>query len=71
MKDEIKIEKGIAIPIGHQVGISATMGKLEIGDSFLVNESSRPGLFTAASKSGIRILTRRDGGGKVRVWRIA
>jgi len=73
---EIKIEKGIPIPIpaGRQGAQRKNpFDEMEIGDSFLVAEEKIRTVRSLASfakkKSGMKVATRKVDGG-FRVWRI-
>jgi hypothetical protein len=67
---EIVIEKNIPIPsIGHGNGITATLKKCEVGDSFLIPINSTNLHFTA-KQIGMKIKTRREGESR-RVWRVS
>lgn len=69
------IEKNIPIPKHargrRKNGIQPTMRRLQIGDSFLVEDPKGKGrgLATSAKNVGIKITTRSVEGG-IRVWRI-
>lgn len=69
MKDNpIKIESGIPIPNDYKTGLAITFRSMKVGESFLLPANQRNGLFTAAQRENIKILTRKDGD-KIRVWR--
>jgi ribosomal protein L13E len=68
---EFKIEKGIPIaPAKSRTGLTATLRKLEIGDSFHAPVIAQAGLSSLAKRIGITVASRRDGEGGVRIWRI-
>ena len=73
----MKIEKGI--PIGSQRANLQTkypFKEMEIGDSFVVPKDELPknggcGLHNSARYVGVKIATRTQTDGSVRVWRVA
>lgn len=63
----ITIEKGVPLP--EDRGFTATLRKMEIGDSFVAQRSTR---WTAcAAKVGIKIMVRKQSASLMRVWRVA
>lgn len=67
----MKIQKGIPIPTPRSSGVSGTLRKLQVGDSFLteLNHSNRSNIYLSACRIGIKI-TARSEGDKLRVWRV-
>ena len=71
MSNQMIIEKGIPIPDRRRDGgITGTLRKMSVGDSFLIPaEMNRASAHIAATKLGITITTRKQSDGTVRVWR--
>lgn len=70
---DFQIESGIPLPEKGQrrhTGLTATMRKMQVGDSITVAAKSRPNVFSVASAAGIKITTRLEPGGSLRVWRM-
>lgn len=70
---ECIIESGIPIPRDGRVktGAAATMRALEIGQSFVMTESSYASIQRFITmKTGRKFTRRRIGDGNIRVWRI-
>jgi hypothetical protein len=68
-----EIKKGEPIPTGQHTGLTATMRKLSVGDSFAIDEPgehTRKGLYAIAKRIGIRITTRKANDA-LTVWRVA
>lgn len=70
----IKIEKGIPIPPkGNRMGgLVGAMRSLEVGDSLVLpsgSSSNKP--YATARDVGIKVTTRKQPDGSIRVWRIA
>ena len=67
MDNEIKIEKGIPIPErGGNGGLTATLRKMEVGDSFVVK---RPcSVHFCARQIGIKVKIRSIDDHTMRVW---
>jgi hypothetical protein len=71
--DDLKIEKGIAIPMRATERIYP-FNIMEIGDSFLIPPSSSKrsqNALSAAKAAGMKATSRKQPDGSVRVWRIA
>ena len=66
---DFKVEKNIPIPPRSRTGLADCLRAMEIGDSFLVPDSNRVIARNTALRVGIKITTRADGSGMVRVWR--
>lgn len=64
----MKIEKNIPIPIGKVSGLTSLMRKMKVGDSVAVPASA--GVYTQAMLAGIKVTTRKEAAGGVRIWRI-
>lgn len=67
----IKIEENVPLPVRHQIGVTATLAKMKIGDSILVPLAARNGISGLAMRVQIKVTTRKEGSGHVRVWRTA
>ena len=69
---EIKIEKGIPIPIINEnsKAIKSSMVKMEIGDSFVCSSNGK-NLHVMANIVRISIATRKISATEYRVWRVA
>jgi len=67
---DIKIEKGVPMPgIGQKGGIIKLIESLEIGDSFLGNQSIITNMRTAAKRYGVsHKFTGRQTEGGYRIW---
>ena len=64
----MNIEKNI--PIKKKKGITSTLRELGIGDSFILpKDKSRQGLQAQGNQIGIKVLTRKQDDGTIRVWR--
>lgn len=69
---DIKIESGIQIPTrGNPDGFAAKLRSMKVGDSFLFPKEKRNSLAARARGAGVKLVTRKDGEGTVRVWRTA
>jgi hypothetical protein len=77
-----QIEKGIAIPArqgSHYGSFNSFLKSLEVGDSFVVppgphgyrSDTKYRTVYQKASKLGIRVTTRVQKDGSVRIWRTA
>lgn len=69
------VQKGIPLPNKRKQG-RYPMRKLQVGDSFLipaseVGKNSRAAAYSSARYYGIRVCTRVQKDGAIRVWRIA
>jgi hypothetical protein len=68
---EIVIEKNVPIPtVGSGDGVTATLRKCEVGDSFLLPNNST-NLHCIAKQIGMKIKNRREGETHRRVWRVS
>ena len=64
-----EIEKGVPYPTRNR-GMTATLRKLEVGDSFVVSgRNAVVSATTAAKRIGILVITQNIGGDDFRVWR--
>ena len=68
MSEEIKIDRNIPIPKGHQTGLTNIFKKLKVGDSFESPSWIANG-YTLANNIGIKILVRKQENGSYRIWR--
>jgi len=70
---ELKIEKGVPIPIGktHITGMISTMRKMEVGDSVSIPAKKRASWSSCAKSANIKIVTRKISDTETRVWRVA
>ena len=66
---EFKVEKNIPIPLKYTTGITGTMRKLKVGDSFIC-QSQSGAFYPAAKKLKIKITVRNEGNGNFRIWRV-
>jgi hypothetical protein len=64
----MNIDKNIPIP--NRSGQTAILRKLEVGDSFLIEEKKRTNVVPLANGVGIKVKTAKESDGWVRVWRI-
>lgn len=77
MSDEIKIDKGVPIPIGSSRGseIGELVRKMKVGDSFLKpHRFSYSAVTMAVRRAGYKYRTKKDHKdpkNRVRVWRTA
>lgn len=67
----MKIETNIPIPSGRgrENGLAATFRKMKVGNS-VVFIGGVGGVFTTAKLAGIKVTTRKEAAGGVRIWRI-
>lgn len=63
------IEKGVPIPVGFTAGITGILRSMEVGDSFVIASHHRGRLHADAGRLGIKLTTRKEKEGFVRVWR--
>lgn len=74
MTAEIKIEKGVPIPVGHcwrhggMFKLRAALRSMKVGDSFLWDNNRHP--YLAAIQTRTRIRTSKESGVGFRVWRV-
>lgn len=70
--EEVKIDKNVPVPKKYNKhGFTATLRRCAIGDSFfLPEEQPYHSIHTIAKDAGIRIATRTEKNGRVRVWRM-
>lgn len=65
------IDKNVPLPGMH--GVTGTLRRLEVGDSFLIQDASpshRTQVYHAASRLGIKVSVRVIGANELRVWRV-
>lgn len=69
---EYKIEKGIPFPkhANRQRGLTATIRKMEIGDSILVPNKTQGSVWSVLSSMKPKKFTTRKDGTSTRIWRI-
>lgn len=68
MNDSVKIEKGIPIPHrGRHTELLLSMNK---GDSFTTLYTSRAAIYQCALRHGIKLVTRKERDGSLRVWKV-
>lgn len=72
MSEELKIEKGIAIPKLGSSELTRTLRAMEVGDSFFIKKPTVGGTLNhfKMKNPGFSFSTRTEGAGK-RVWRTA
>lgn len=63
-----EIEKGVKIPLVREAGITQTLLKMEIGDSFVCVEGQVSACHKAARRNNLEIVTRTVGPLQTRVW---
>ena len=69
---DIVIEKGVPVPAGYgrQVGLTAVMRKMVVGDSIVVPEHMRASIYSIARGiDGTKFAVRKVADGQLRVWR--
>jgi hypothetical protein len=67
-----QIDTDIPIPPPYHArsfGLTATLRALRVGHSFLIDRSRRQSVLFQAKRAGIKVTTRLQPGGRVRVWR--
>lgn len=67
--NELVIEKGIPLP-KRAGALTSGLRKLQIGDSFLTDRQA-PSFSVTAKRIGIKIASRRQPDGRLRIWRVA
>lgn len=69
---EIKIQSNIPFPTKKSFsrGLTATLRKMKIGDSFEIPMTSRAALYPAVRRIGIKIISQKSDETNIRVWRI-
>ena len=71
MSDQFQIDTDVPPPAPSQNrGISETLGKLKVGDSFVAPTTARPNIYTFAKRQGIKIRTKKETDDTFRVWRV-
>lgn len=66
-----KIESGIPVPSQRPNGITAAVRSLSVGDSFECAAGQRNAAIQASTRLGIKVVSRKLGNGRCRVWRVA
>ena len=68
-----EIEKNVPMPTARRYtkGLAATIRRMEVGDSFVIEKARRCTVYIIAKKLGDRKLSVREVDGACRVWRIA
>lgn len=69
---EIKVEKNVPIPPARAAvdSVSATLRRMDVGDSFLAPKKQRTHMAQFAKYAGCKVVTRTEGD-MVRVWKVA
>lgn len=67
--NELVIEKGIPLP-KRSGALTSGLRKLQIGDSFLTDKLV-PAFSVTAKRIGIKIASRKQPDGQMRIWRVA
>lgn len=67
--NELVIEKGIPLP-KKWGAMTSGLRKLQIGDSFLTDKLV-PSFSVTAKRIGIKIASRKQPDGQMRIWRIS
>lgn len=68
---DIKIDNDVPIPPPKGMGITGTIGRLQVGQSFIwPNIKVRSSVTTAGNRWGYKLCTRAEPGGGFRVWRV-
>lgn len=63
-------DKNIPIPKkGKSIGLVGTLRLMEVGDSFEIEKHQRNTLSAAAAQAKIKVISRSQENGMVRVWR--
>jgi hypothetical protein len=68
-----EIEHGIPIPETRWRrlnSVSALIRKMKVGDSVIVNQRQRNAAFANAKSNKVKLLSRTQADGTVRIWRI-
>lgn len=65
---KVEIQSNIPVPIRKQ-GTQWPFAQMNVGDSFLANQSARVASFVWAKKYNVKFASKRENGG-VRIWRI-
>jgi hypothetical protein len=69
-----EIEKGVPIPPREgrtrPDSFAGHLRKMEVGDSIIVNQRQRNGAFASAHTLKIKLLSRQQSDGTIRIWRI-
>ena len=70
-----KIESNIPIPVSCGRGrgkseLRLTVEKMEIGNSIVIANEGRRGMYQIAQQVGIKIITRKISPDEFRVWRV-
>jgi hypothetical protein len=67
---ELLIEKDIPIP-SKRIPITRVLGQMEAGDSVEISKSFSFSWYATAIRLGMKISARRQGPGRLRIWRIS
>ncbi len=72
MNDAV-IEKGVPVPVAKasNAGLSGTLKKLEVGDSFVWSIVAKSNVHYYAMRVGIKVTTRKVSETEIRIWRVA
>lgn len=67
----MKIERGVPLPPRAKYrGMYSSLEGLRIGTSMLINRCEYHALVKFAKRSGIKMVSKRTGPNKIRVWRL-
>jgi len=66
---EIKIEKGVPVPLGGRGRAKYPWRQMKVGDSFFAPATRRINPRMAEQSTGFKFATRVEGDG-VRIWRV-
>jgi hypothetical protein len=68
----VTIEKNIPIPArSRRGGLAEVVRQMQVGDSIVIPVAQRNGMGPLALRLGIKVATRKEAVGQVRVWRTA
>lgn len=68
---QFKIEHDVPIPLGAKLsGLTATLKKMKVGDSFIADFRLRSNVPTTARRLGMKVATRTIDSNHMRVWRV-
>jgi hypothetical protein len=67
---DYEIRKGVPIPSGNrQKGLTATLRRMEQGDSIVVPADKVSSMHPCAIQAGVKIMTQKNNDGTFTVWR--
>jgi hypothetical protein len=67
---EIKIEKGIPMPMRAPPGLQEAITSMGVGDSFRIEKTRYGSIRALASMNKVSIRTRTEDDDYIRVWRV-